>query len=821
MQSRFYDVSGALKGTCKWLLQHEMYQNWATSDYSLLWIKGNPGSGKSTLLKYALENHAAKQGELILSFFFHGRGDKLQRSPFGCFRSLLHQVLGKTPHALLDLVHTFDKRCKEVGEFDVKWQWHPEELGRFFESSLPRVLKTRSVWLFIDALDECGKGDAVKLVQRFKSLLNSLQPSYSSLKQFRICFACRHYPILDTDGMFEIRLENENRKDISTYVNNRLSPTDMTATSKIPSMIISRASGVFLWACLVVDITLNLELEGRGLAEIEEEIQRIPEELDNLYQEFTDKMKEERSLSMRLIQLICFAARPLLIDELRWAMVIEPDRPCQSLQECQNRKDYISDNGRMKRRVQTLSCGLAEVTDTQTVQFIHQSVKDFFVEKGLSALEGSLTSTDAVTGMAHFRLSRICIRYLAMEEISRLATYPHYITVSDFPFLRYATTSWVAHVKQSDARSVPQEDLLELFAWPSNALVELWVHVYRIIDTYSNDCPPMGTTLFHVMSRYQVVGPLIAALQRPDQIATDITTKDEDGRTPLSWAAENGHEAVVKLLLEEGADLGTKDKVYGRTPLSWAAENGHEAVVKLLLEKGADLETKDEDYGRTPLSWAAENGHETLVKLLLEKGADLETKDEVFGQTPLWWVVENGHEAVVKLLLENGADLETKDEIYGRTPLSWAAENGHEAVVKLLLEKGAGLETKDEVYGRTPLWWAAENGHEAVVKLLLENGAGLETKDEVYGRTPLSWAAENGHEAVVKLLLENGADLGTKDKVYGRTPLSWAAKNGHEAVVKLLLENGADLETKNEEGRTPLEWLSFRKRHLGNFDDLV
>jgi ankyrin repeat protein len=46
-----------------------------------------------------------------------------------------------------------------------------------------------------------------------------------------------------------------------------------------------------------------------------------------------------------------------------------------------------------------------------------------------------------------------------------------------------------------------------------------------------------------------------------------------------------------------------------------------EAVVKLLLEKGAELETKDKDYGWTPLSWAALGGHEAVVKLLLEKGA--------------------------------------------------------------------------------------------------------------------------------------------------------------------------------------------------------
>jgi ankyrin repeat protein len=56
----------------------------------------------------------------------------------------------------------------------------------------------------------------------------------------------------------------------------------------------------------------------------------------------------------------------------------------------------------------------------------------------------------------------------------------------------------------------------------------------------------------------------------------------------------------VKLLLEKGTELETKDKDYGWTPLSWAASNGREAVVKLLLEKGVVLETKDKD-GRTPL----------------------------------------------------------------------------------------------------------------------------------------------------------------------------------------------------------------------------
>ena len=125
-----------------------------------------------------------------------------------------------------------------------------------------------------------------------------------------------------------------------------------------------------------------------------------------------------------------------------------------------------------------------------------------------------------------------------------------------------------------------------------------------------------------------------------------VTLSEVKRRHPVQQVYFGLKEAMITLL-ENGHDLNSKDSS-GRTSLSYAVEKGYEAVVKLLVEKGAELETKDEEYGGwTPLSWAASRGHEEVVKLLLEKGAELETKDKYYGQTPLLYAAWRGHEAVV------------------------------------------------------------------------------------------------------------------------------------------------------------------------------
>jgi len=84
-------------------------------------------------------------------------------------------------------------------------------------------------------------------------------------------------------------------------------------------------------------------------------------------------------------------------------------------------------------------------------------------------------------------------------------------------------------------------------------------------------------------------------------------------------------EEATKALLAKGAAIESKDNS-GRTPLSWAAVSNHIAVATLLLDKGATIESKDNN-DQTPLSLAAENGHEAVAMLLLANGAAIESKD--------------------------------------------------------------------------------------------------------------------------------------------------------------------------------------------------
>ncbi|KAL8311280.1 hypothetical protein RB597_002067 [Gaeumannomyces tritici] len=710
MTNRFHDIQQAEDKTCLWLLRHRKYRAWADLERSILWIMGKPGAGKSTLMKYALDNRpqlpGAAKDDIVFSFFFHARGHDLQKTPLGFWLSLLHRFLELAPAALAHVVQAYGQKQVNHGKHEQgKWQWHQNELHSMFKLVLPDILRARRVLIFVDALDECGKDNALALVSQFNSLLRGL-PADAGFRRFHICFSCRYYPIVNPcgghDSQLEINLEEENESDIQVYVHSMISDLqEQTQQPTVQELIASRANGVFMWARLAVEKVQELASEGHSETKIRNSVNLLPRELEEVYRQLAKDMEPP---SIKLIQWICFAVEPMTLDELRWAIIIEPNDQRRSLRECKENEDYIDSADKMKLQLRKLSRGLAEVSQPDpskpgVVQFIHQSVKDFFTARNLPGFD-KISTTNASIQETHRQLAMICIRYLEMEpSISE--------ELCDFPFLHYATTSWVAHAKQS---------LSEVFAWPSNAFITMWVRIRNNFRFHSPDRLGVGANLVHLLSKHGLAKALEVVLPNSNHI---IDIPDNDGQTPLSYAASAGHETVVKLLLATGIVNVDSTDQDGWTPLSYAASAGHETVVKLLLATGiVNVDSMDRN-GRTPLAYAAKAGHEAVVKLLLATGiVNLDSMDRN-GWTPLAYASKAGHEAIVKLLLVAGSvSADWKEWLNEWTPLSHAAGNGHQAVVKLLLATGSVDVNSEDMYGRTPLKCAADNGHGAIVSLL-------------------------------------------------------------------------------------------------------
>lgn len=470
----------------------------------------------------------------------------------------------------------------------------------------------------------------------------------------------------------------------------------------------------------------------------------IPSDLSGIFKKIlydlaNTRFEDDRSKSLQLFQWLCFARTHFSVPELREAMNMSTNTHCSSLAECLSSPHPIRDDEEMKRRLRSLSGGLAEIKmygRASWVQLIHQSVKDYLVDEGFQILDSSLQSGDIAIGQAHFRLSRACLRYVLMDDIvQRLRTSPLY----------YAIDGWLLHAEEAEKMKISQEDILTSFKWPESRISSSWVEIYRETGLFLL-WPTPKTTLLHATSRHGLTSavkaqlwhvtifcaillflafecmftPLVISdfsrrLLRLYSLCNDqVDSKDANGRTPLSWAAARGHEAVVKLLLAtDGVDPNSKDNK-GRTPLSWAVAEGHEAIVRLLLANGGVDPDSGDNGGHTPLLIASSQGFEVIVELLLKKGADILARDRKGGRTPLHWAARNGHNAVVKKLLDNGADC-TLQDYGGRTPLHLSVYYEQTEVVQLLAafagqQRRACLNFRD-AFGLTALHlavWVAE-----------------------------------------------------------------------------------------------------------------
>lgn len=233
----------------------------------------------------------------------------------------------------------------------------------------------------------------------------------------------------------------------------------------------------------------------------------------------------------------------------------------------------------------------------------------------------------------------------------------------------------------------------------------------------------------------------------------------------LSAAADKGCLALARHLLDDGASLGSRDRM-GRMPLTHAAKAGKTDILELFLARGAAINARDLD-GSTALFVAVEQDNQPAASALIAHGADVNLPGRS-SLTPIEAAAYMGNEMLVRLLLAKGADPKRTDAT-GKGPLCYAVARGFTSVAGALLDQSVDVNAR---YGNdlTALMWAAGHDDGAgsndigdVITLLIARGARLNDQDN-RGRTALMIAASLGHEKAVEVLLAHGADRSMRDK---------------------------------------------------------
>jgi ankyrin repeat protein len=359
---------------------------------------------------------------------------------------------------------------------------------------------------------------------------------------------------------------------------------------------------------------------------------------------------------------------------------------------------------------------------------------------------GQLSRYSMNIDTCHARLARACLEYLQQILQVRRELEEH-LRISKL--LPYCSDYWMSHMNRADKCEIGTARIAAQFLSSGSTAYRSWLEIYQV-----------GIPWLY-----------------PDNI-----TPEHKAVNPLYYAASFDLVGVLRVLLDEGADVNTQNSQYIRADQLAVVDELERKAVSLLAQGDAkDAWTRH--YG-SPLRAASELGHEQVVRLLLNAGADTNSDTPVHGSA-LNMAVSSEEVTIVSLLLKNGADVEAIWCNDG-TPLIMAASKGHSEIVELLLNRGATLSATDS-YGWTPLISAAAKGRTETVKLLLENGADIESAD-YEGCTPLIYAAHNGHFEVVDLLISMGADVSAMSKD-GQTPLIAAAYKDHYYVAKLLLEH--------------------------------
>lgn len=855
--TRELEISSRHEGTCNWILEHSLFQAWDNTENmacKFLSVIAPPGWGKSVLAKFLFQVQSAYKppddDHFVLAFFC--KNTEGQNTAAAIVKSFLHALLSRRREFFQHVLPYMRKNSSEnTLSFKNLWAMLVAIMND------PRLAEARFIIDGLDECVLDSQNELLRAIE--KSLKENSDKTFrgrilitSRPTPIAVEVGTRlgilHVSLDDVAGDISTLVHAE----VDKLAVGRGYPNDLTQSIK--EKLESEADGMFLWVGLVLE-ELNRDDHPDTRKAIDQILATLPRSLGEFYARNLDNIpKHFRADARQIFQILLASPQPQAPNDLAMHFTRWPDG-CSSLEEL---TPHIPLNiGRYAKAacgsfIMATDTGVdfihQSARDYLQVQNTEVSTAGEFIldPKGghLAMLKTCLRFLllDDVQKWSNEPLP---------PELDILST--------KYAFTVYAVGFWGFHARNAGHLDKESQQLLKRFLVKEDTYLNEWIdRTYRLnFEDYTIDHGDNRFKSLLGALILQDLWIIVEQTSIMRDLELDINQVDCAGFTPIIVAAGFGRLELVEflkdagaelaieardgggalhyalrdsaaLLIDGGMDVNTRDR-YGNSPLHFAALNGSEHTVELLLSRNAEVDAQN-NTGLTPLFHAILKKHVTVAKQLLTSGADMHVlnqdgdtvmfaaalsdsiecidllrshgaaiDDERYdGQTAVFSAI--GYLLTLKYLLELGADVNHRRKD-GMTLLHCVAAIGSEPSLPILLDHGADVAALN-AEGRSVLHSACISGNVNVANFIAERIPNIHIEAQNKG-TALFSAVASHNTGIVGAMIQKGLNVRHRDDL-GLTPLHVAVLNGQDEVVTLLIKAGADVNAQDNTGETPL-----------------
>jgi hypothetical protein len=545
---------------------------------------------------------------IVLYFLFQRANVEAEGTATAALRSIIAQFIQQTPTAFPYLLWKYEYLATKG---NVIWSW--DLLWRIFKEMFGHLRIGLSVFIVLDAVDECHIDSRTMFLEHLSSLVNDkhTQTLASPRTLTKMMVTSRNNEqILDAlspSTNVQINI-GDSAADMKSFIQasverfSTLKHLDAATSGEIRHFLEAKAEGMFLWVALILT---ELERRDQRLTKetIRSRLSSIPFTLASIYAGIlNDAPHSRRDDLWRILRWLAFGKRFLRVSELEAALCEETN--------VTKWYDFQGD-------ISYLCRSLVRINDNEEVQFVHETAREFILNhvrkdhgqdtSGIN-MDPHQADADIATTSIRFMLREDCMEnFRAVTRLRYVPEIHQYLARIDEllrrnPFFGYAAQQWAAHLQTSNPPEALLQDLTFDFlssAVRRDAIMRLMFY----FNDSGSPLAPVRVSPLHMAAYFNL--PWLVDRYLNQGISPNLVGCMGD--TALIWAAEMGSLEPVKTLLRAGSDPN-KAEVDGWTALHWAARNGHVRIAELLLESGAKIDAQDHNLSR-PIDWAIGRGH--------------------------------------------------------------------------------------------------------------------------------------------------------------------------------------------------------------------